>query len=47
MDVTLQMIKGASIGAEYVSGETEDDYENNFIIDLFVVRLIIHWPMAE
>ena len=40
MDFGLDFINGASVGFEYSKGQSEEEYENTFLIDLFITPVI-------
>lgn len=44
MDFGLDFINGASVGFEYSKGQSEEEYENTFLIDLFIIRVLFQWP---
>lgn len=42
LSLSMSLIHGASIGAEFIPAEEE--FENGFIVDLILIRLLFEWP---
>lgn len=43
MFISTDWINGISLGMEFVPENEEEDYDNTFIVDLLVIRLLFQW----
>lgn len=45
MAISLSLINGMMLGVEIVNGD--EDFQNCFVVDLLIVRIMFHWGSEE